>query len=208
VLDTPPSRNALDFLEAPKRLTQFIEGRALQVFLAPSGLAARFAGRGASVMFSLLKRITGVDLLQDLGEFFQAFSGMVGGFRERARRVNELLGDEQTTFIVVCGPQGEPIEEAVYFHRRLVEAELPFGGVVVNKVHYTPEPEGEGEALAQELRELLRDEDLALRVERTFEELRVLAERDRLNVRRLAAEMRTRAVIQVPHLDFDVHDLA
>ena len=78
VLDTPPSRDALDFLDAPKRLTQFIEGRALQVFMAPTGFGMRFFGRGASLMFSILRRITGVDLLQDLAEFFQAFSGMVG----------------------------------------------------------------------------------------------------------------------------------
>src|SRR5690606_7618583 len=166
VLDTPPTRNALDFLEAPKRLTQFIEGRALQVFMAPSGFAARVAGRGASAMFSLLKRITGVDLLQELAEFFQAFSGMVGGFRARARRANELLGDERTPFIVVCGPQGEPIEEAVYFHRKLVEARLPFGGVIVNKVRYAGEAAGE---LAEgELERLLGDADLAARVEESF----------------------------------------
>ena len=139
VLDTPPSRNALDFLEAPKRLTQFIEGRALRVFMAPTGIAAKVAGRGTSAVFSILKRITGVDLLQDLAEFFQAMSGMVGGFRERARRVNELLADSQSMFLVVCGPQGEPIDEAVYFHRKLVEAQLPFGGVIVNKVHYAEE---------------------------------------------------------------------
>ena len=91
VLDTPPSRNALDFLEAPNRLLQFIEGRSLQVFLAPTGFAAKVAGRGTSMMFSILRRITGVDLLQDLSEFFGSFSGMVGGFRERATKVNELL---------------------------------------------------------------------------------------------------------------------
>ena len=91
VLDTPPSRNALDFLDAPKRLLQFIEGRALQVFMRPAGFGMKVFGRGASMMFSVLRRITGVDLLEDLAEFFQAFSGMVEGFRERARRVNELL---------------------------------------------------------------------------------------------------------------------
>ena len=135
VLDTPPSRNALDFLDAPRRLTQFIEGRALQVFLRPTGFATGSSAAAPRWRFSVLKRITGVDLLQDLPEFFQAFSGMVGGFRERAKRVNELLADEQTSFLVVCGPQGEPISEAVYFHRKLVEAELPFGGVIVNRVH-------------------------------------------------------------------------
>ena len=85
VLDTPPTRNALDFLDAPNRLMQFIEGRALQVFMKPTGFGMRVFGRGASMMFSVLRRITGVDLLEDLAEFFQAFSGMVGGFRERAR---------------------------------------------------------------------------------------------------------------------------
>ena len=206
VLDTPPSRNALDFLEAPKRLTQFIEGRALQVFMAPTGFAAKVAGRGTSVVFSVLKRITGVDLLQDLAEFFQAFSGMVGGFRERARRVNELLADPQSTFLVVCGPQGEPIDEAVYFHRKLVEAKLPFGGVVVNKVHYTGD--ADTASLADELERALGNADLAGRVAANYTDYHALAERDRRNVEHLAAEMGTRAVIQVPYLDFDVHDLA
>jgi anion-transporting ArsA/GET3 family ATPase len=205
VLDTPPSRNALDFLDAPKRLTQFIEGKALRVFMAPTGLFGKVAGRGTSAMFSILKRITGVDLLQDLAEFFQAMSGMVSGFRERARRVNELLADSQSMFLVVCGPQGEPIDEAVYFHRKLVEAKLPFGGVIVNKVHYSDDSPAE---LGDGLAELLGDEGLAERVASNFDDYRALAERDRRNVEHLANEMRTRAVIQIPYLDFDVHDLA
>jgi anion-transporting ArsA/GET3 family ATPase len=207
VLDTPPTRNALDFLDAPRRLTQFIEGRALQVFMRPTGMATKVFGRASSMGFSVLKRITGVDLLQDLAEFFQAFSGMVGGFRERAQRVNELLGDSQTTFLVVCGPRGEPISEAVYFHHKLVEAELPFGGVVVNRVHYANGGEDVSD-LESELASALGDEDLATRVAANFRDYRTLAERDRRNVRRLAREMRTRAVIEVPYLDHDVHDLA
>jgi anion-transporting ArsA/GET3 family ATPase len=208
VLDTPPSRNALDFLDAPRRLTQFIEGRALQVFMKPTGIGMRVFGRGASMMFSVLRRLTGVDLLEDLAEFFQAFSGMVGGFRERARRVNELLAAPTTSFLVICAPQGEPISEAVYFHRKLVEAELPFGGVIVNKVHFQEDAGEPGPELVAELAAALGDEDLAQRVERTYADFHVLAERDRRNVAHLAAEMRTRAVIQVPYLDEDVHDLA
>ena len=88
VLDTPPTRNALDFLDAPKRLTQFIEGRSLRVFMKPTGLAAKVAGRGASVALGVFKRIVGFDLLADLAEFFNAFSGMVDGFQARAKRVN------------------------------------------------------------------------------------------------------------------------
>jgi anion-transporting ArsA/GET3 family ATPase len=208
VLDTPPSRNALDFLEAPNRLLQFIEGRALQVFMRPTGLGMKFFGRGASMMFSVLRRITGVDLLEDLAEFFQAFGGMVGGFRERARRVNQLLADPRTSFLVVCGPQDEPISEAVYFHHKLVEAEMHFGGVIVNKVHYEGDVSKPGPKLVGELADLLGDADLALRVGENLEDFRVLAERDRRNIDRLALELGAPAVIEVPYLDDDVHDLA
>jgi anion-transporting ArsA/GET3 family ATPase len=208
VLDTPPTRSALDFLDAPRRLTQFIEGRALQVFMRPTGLATRLFGRGTSMMFSVLRRITGVDLLGDLAEFFQAFSGMVGGFQERAKRVNELLANRRTTFLVVCGPQGEPISEAVYFHRKLVEAKLPFGGVIVNRVNYSDGEADDGEELREELAQAIGDPDLADRVASNFDHHRTLADRDRRNVARLAREMRTRLVIEVPYLDHDVHDLA
>jgi anion-transporting ArsA/GET3 family ATPase len=208
VLDTPPSRSALDFLDAPRRLTQFIEGRALQVFLKPTGLGMKIFGRGAGMMFGVLKRLTGVDLLQDLAEFFQAMSGMVGGFQERAKRVTQLLADPSTSFLVVCGPQGEPIEEAVYFHRKLVEAKLPFGGVIVNKVHYEDELPVEQGELGPELSEAIGDEDLARRVRENFQDFQAMSARDRRNVEHLAAEMRTRAVIRVPYLDEDVHDLA
>jgi anion-transporting ArsA/GET3 family ATPase len=208
VLDTPPTRNALDFLDAPRRLTQFIEGRSLQVFMRPTGLGMRLFGRGTSMMFSILRRLTGVDLLEDISEFFQAFSGMVGGFQERAKRVNELLADRHTAFLVVCGPQGEPIEEAVYFHRKLVEAKLPFEGVVVNKVHFESEYEiAPDEDVVGELMEALGDEDLATRAAASLADHRALARRDRRNIDRLRAELRARPVIQVPYLDEDVHDL-
>jgi anion-transporting ArsA/GET3 family ATPase len=208
VLDTPPTRNALDFLDAPKRLTQFIEGRSLRVFMKPTGLAARVAGRGASVALSVFKRIVGFDLLADLAEFFNAFSGMVDGFQARAKRVNKLLADPHTCFLVICGPQGEPIDEAVYFHRKLVEAKLPFGGVIVNKVHYPAERlRGDGGDLRTALVEKLDDDELAGHVAENFADYQALAERDARNIEHLAAELRTKGVIRVPYLDEDVHDL-
>ena len=205
VLDTPPSRNALDFLEAPNRLLQFIEGRSLQVFLAPTGFAAKVAGRGTSVMFSILRKITGVDLLQDLSEFFGSFSGMVGGFRERAAKVNELLSDERSTFVVVCGPQSETIAEAGYFRGKLAEQGLPFGGAIVNKVHRA------GKALSGGVADELRDalgQDLGERTVANYEDYRLLAERDRRNIERLSEALETDDIIEVPYLDRDVHDLA
>jgi len=206
VLDTPPSRNALDFLDAPKRLTQFIEGRGMQMFMKPTGFATKVVGRGSSMVFGVLKRITGLDLLSDLSEFFTAMSGMVDGFRERAKRVNELLGDPATAFLIVCGPQGEPIEEAVYFHRKLVEAKLPVGGVIVNKVHYeTEEDLAEGQ-VTDELEEMLGG-DLAERVASNFADYQALAQRDARNVEHLAGELKAERVIRVPYLDEDVHDI-
>jgi len=160
------------------------------------------------MMFSLLRRVTGVEVLEDLSEFFQAFSGMLGGFRERAKRVNELLANPETCFLVVCAPQGEPITEAVYFHRKLVEAKLPFGGVIVNKVHYESELPDYGKGFPRELEQALGDPDLARRVLSNYDDYRALADRDQRNIKRLTAEMQARAVIQVPHLDADVHDLS
>ena len=210
VLDTPPSRNALDFLEAPRRLTQFIEGKSLKVFMKPTGFAAKMAGRGANVALSVMKRILGFDLIADLAEFFNAFSGMVDGFQARAKRVNKLLASPTTCFLVVCGPQGEPINEAVYFHRKLVEAKLPFGGVIVNKVHYPAEElcEGKVEDLPANLAEKLGDEGLTERVAANFADYQALADRDARNIEHLAREMRATGVIRVPYLDEDVHDLA
>ena len=205
VLDTPPSRDALDFLDAPKRLTQFIEGRGMTMFMKPTGFATRVVGRGSSMAFGVLKRITGLDLLADLSEFFQAFSGMVDGFRERAKRVSELLADPATCFMVVCGPQGEPISEAVHFHRKLVEAKLPVGGVIVNKVHYQADAEAGGEAEA-DLRDLL-DEELAARVASNFADYQALAQRDARNVDHLARELNARRVIRIPYMDEDIHNL-
>jgi anion-transporting ArsA/GET3 family ATPase len=208
VLDTPPTRNALDFLDAPKRLTQFIEGRSLRMFMRPTGLAAKVAGRGASVALGIFKRIVGFDLLADLAEFFNAFSGMVDGFQARAKRVNKLLADPRTCFLVVCGPQGEPIDEAVYFHGKLVEADLPFGGVIVNKVHYPAERlRGDDADLPAALEERLDDAELAERVAENFADYQALAERDARNIEHLSDELGTQAVIRVPYLDEDVHDL-
>jgi anion-transporting ArsA/GET3 family ATPase len=208
VLDTPPSRNALDFLDAPNRLVQFIDGRALRVFMRPTGLATRVIGGGASVMFSILRRITGVDLLEDLAEFFQAFGGMVDGFRDRARKVNELLAADETSFLVVCAPQGEAIAEASHFHRKLIEAELPFGGAIVNRVHVDRADSDGDDELGPALAEALGDAELAARVATNHRDFRALALRDRANIHRLVAELGLRDVIEVPYLDDDVHDLA
>ena len=216
VLDTPPTRHALDFIDAPERMARFIEGRSLQFFLKPGRLGMRVVGRSGGVLFSALKRITGIDLLQDLSEFFQSFGDMAQGFSERAQRVKELLGQRGTTFLLVTAPQREAIDEGVFFWRRLKEARLPFGGVVVNKVHrdFVGELTSDGQdgaaptALDDELERLLGDQDLAERVRENFERYQALAARDRENMVRLVERLDEDCVVHVPYFDEDVHDVA
>jgi anion-transporting ArsA/GET3 family ATPase len=207
VLDTPPSRNALDFLDAPDRLTGFFEGRALKVFLAPTGLAARVVGRGTSVVFSVLKRLTGVDLLEDLGVFFRALGGLIDGFKERADGVKALLTDPATTFLIVTSPEREPVEEAIFFREKLREAGMPFGGLVVNRVHAVRGAAGsDPDHVAEELEPALGAK-LAAKVARAFAEEQVLAARDEAAIAHLRKATGDGDPWLIPQLDGDVHDI-
>ncbi len=207
VLDTPPSRNALDFLDAPGRLTSFLEGRALKAFMRPTGIGMRVLGRGASPFLSALRRVTGVDLLSDLSAFFALLGDMTEDFSARAKQVQELLQAQTTAFVLVTSAQTEPIEEAIWFRQTLEESGLPFAGVIVNRVHHdllgSSEPEDVAAALKRQL-----GAELAARVAQNFDDYHVLARRDADNIARLASELGGAAPVLVPHLDDDVHDIA
>lgn len=199
VLDTPPSRNALDFLDAPRRLASFVEGRALRFFMKPGRLGLRIAGRGSGVLFSVLKRITGVDLLGDLSEFFTNFDSMASGFADRARRVEQLMAGPETTFLLICSPENEPVNEAIFFRRQLKANRLPFGGAIVNKVNpdfrrvkFTP-PDG-------------IDPDLCEKVEDNFANYKVLGRRDTDNIARLEKALGSE-VLRVPYFTEDIHSV-
>jgi len=215
VLDTPPTRHALDFIEAPERMTRFIEGKSLQFFLRPGRFGVKMLGRSGGLLFSALKRVTGIDLLQDLSEFFQSFANMAEGFSERAQRVKELLGDRRTTFMLVTAPERDPIDEAFYFWRRLKEAKLPFGGFVINKVHpdyVQGDAEADFDRLIPDLERSLDGTtgaaDLARRVAENFESYELLAERDRENMELLTKRVSDDCLLEVPYFDEDVHDIA
>ena len=143
----------------------------------------------------MLRRVTGVDLLRDLSVFFRSLGGMIDGFTERARRVGALLEDPATTFLIVTAPRHDPVEEAIFFHRKLREAGMPFGGLVVNRVHQPPDDaptlprDGLGAGAGR------------ARVERRDGELAALAARDAANVARLRAELGDPPTLVVPELD-------
>ena len=207
VLDTPPSRSALDFIDAPQRLSGFFEGRALKVLTTPSGALAALAARGSSLVFPALRRVTGVDLLADLGEFFRVLGGVSDGFAERASAVNRLLADPATTFLVIASPEPAPVEEAIFFRRRLAEAGIPFGGLIVNRLRVlAQDPAAVDErALAAELG---GDHDLAARSVQALHDLRSLARRDADGLRRLSDEIDDDRPILVPQLGRDISDVA
>jgi anion-transporting ArsA/GET3 family ATPase len=206
VLDTPPSRNALDFLDAPRRLTSFLEGRALKAFMRPTGVGMRVLGRGALPLLAGLRRITGLDLISDLSTFFQLLGDMTADFSARAAQVQKLLTASTTAFVLVTSAQSPQIDEAIWFRRTLEENGLPFAGVVVNRVHHDllgdTEPEDVSAALTRKL-----GVDLAAKVSDNFHDYHVLARRDYNNIAQLARELDRHPILLVPHLDQDVHDV-
>jgi len=150
--------------------------------------------------------VTGIDLLQDLSVFFRALGGLVDGFRERAKQVKRLLGDPRTTFLLVTSPEREPVDEAIFFWSKLREAKMPFGGLVVNRVHH----DALGEASTEDVLAALDgelDPKLAAKAAENLRDYHVLAVRDRDSVARLAEQLNSPATIEVPHLDDDVHDV-
>jgi anion-transporting ArsA/GET3 family ATPase len=138
VVDTPPSRSALDFLDAPARLSRFLDGRMLRMLLAPA--------RSGRSMFSLVtasfglfsravQKILGAQLLTDLSGFVAALDSMFGGFRQRADETYRILQDPQTAFLLVAAPERDAVREAAYFAERLVTEQMPLAGLVLNRTH-------------------------------------------------------------------------
>ncbi len=206
VLDTPPSRNALDFLNAPTRLLGFLEGRALQVFLAPGGLTARLFGRGTGLVFAIFARVTGVDMFGELSRFFRSMSTVLEGFGERTRGVAALLRAPETAFLIITSPEPEPAREAVFLADRLAAAGMPGGELIVNRVH----TEGLAGHSVNEVTELLAPdlgEQLAARVASNLADFDALVQRDRETVARLSSALQASRPLLVPHLDEDVQDL-
>jgi anion-transporting ArsA/GET3 family ATPase len=207
VLDTPPSRNAVDFLDAPGRLTSFLEGSALKAFVRPTGIGMRVLGRGAAPVLGGLRRVTGVDLLADLSTFFALLGGMTEDFSARAAQVEQMLHADTTAFVLVTSAQGDSISEATWFRRTLEDSGLPFAGAVINRVHHDLLGESDDDNVGVALASALGPE-LARRVAENFHDYHLLARRDGRNIARFARELDERPLLLVPHFDDDVHDVA
>jgi anion-transporting ArsA/GET3 family ATPase len=139
VVDTPPSRSALDFLDAPKRLGSFLDGKLIRVLMAPAKLGGRagmkFLNVGMSMMTGALGKLLGGQLLQDVQTFVAAMDTMFGGFRTRADATYRLLQAPGTAFLVVAAPERDALREASYFVDRLAAESMPLAGLVLNRVH-------------------------------------------------------------------------
>ena len=222
IVDTPPSRSALDFLDAPARLGSFLDGRFIRILTAPARGAGKGLGRLAAMGFGIftnvLNKILGAQVLADVGTFVAAIDTTFGGFRERADATYELLKDPGTSFVVIAAPERDALREAAYFVDRLRTDQMPLAGLVLNRVQAVDDPEFSSEQAAggaQTLLELAGDATTP-----AAEESRLTAALLNLHAQRMSLAARQRhladrftaahpgvPVSAVPALAEDVHDL-
>ena len=219
VLDTPPTANALDFLDAPEKVTGAIDSPAIQWLMKPylesGGFSMKLVGMGGAFVLKRLARFVGSQFLADMAGFLVDFDKVLAGFRERAREVFTLLRQPDSGFVLVCSPDPLTVDEAVSFHARLREMDLPLGGFVVNRVHPAGPPSPDRGTLVDRLesREELRgytDDELvqvASDLDRTYRDFQALAEIDGRQVERLRALKATAPIVEVPLFDHDIHDV-
>jgi anion-transporting ArsA/GET3 family ATPase len=199
VLDTPPTRNALDFLDAPRRLTSFLDNRIFRLLVAPTRAYLKAVSVATQTLLKTISRVVGSEVVGDAIAFFNAFEGMENGFRDRADAVRQLLGDERTAFVLVTSPRRDAIEEAGYFADRLVDADLGVDALIVNRLH--PRFGGDGSALADGLSGPLGA------LASNLADFRRVAEREEHHFADLAERVAPAPVQRVPFLADDVHDL-
>jgi len=209
VVDTPPSRSALDFLDAPERLSSFLDGRFIKLLLAPAKGPARLMTAGFSMVTNALTKVLGAQVLRDMQTFVAAFDTLFGGFRQRAQKTFELLQADETAFLVVASPEPDALREAAYFVERLSEDDMPLAGLVVNRA--SPQMQSdvtadEAMAAAQRLRKSDADSLTAGLLRLHADRVRMAERESRLRSRFEAAHPQVPTAV-VPALAGDVHDL-
>jgi anion-transporting ArsA/GET3 family ATPase len=212
IVDTPPSRSALDFLDAPQRLSAALDGRMIKLLAGPAKAGGwglrKIVGAGFSLFAKAVSTIVGGQLLADASAFVQAFDSMFGGFRERSERTYQLLRSSGTAFLVVAAPEPDALREASYFVERLAGESMPLAGLVVNRTHPVlaelPVPKA---LTAAETLERRGDSPLAAAVLRLHADRVSVADREKRLVARFTRAHEGVAVVRVPAMPSDVHDL-
>jgi anion-transporting ArsA/GET3 family ATPase len=199
VVDTPPTRNALDFLDAPRRLTRFLGHRLFQVLLMPTRAYLRAVSVATQALLRTISKVAGAEIVQDAVTFFQAFEGMEEGFRTRADHMRRLLARRTTAFVLVTSPRADSVAEAGWFADKLNESGLAVEGLVVNRVYPSF-----GDT--RDLPHAPEGSDLAALVANLREQQQV-HEREQATLERIVTEVAPSPVACVPLLDFDVHDV-
>jgi anion-transporting ArsA/GET3 family ATPase len=213
VVDTPPTRSALDFLDAPQRLTTFLDGRMVRILLAPAKAGGKaylkVVTAGFNVFTSVLTKIIGASVLQDVSQFVAALETMFGGFRERAQATYDLLKAPGTSFVVVAAPERDALREASYFVERLAQERMPLAGLVVNRVHRSEIPglTAERSVVAAETLEESGDAPLAAAVLRLHAARMATSAREQRLEERFSSAHPGVPVVEVAAQPGDVHDL-
>ncbi len=204
MLDTPPTRNALDFIDAPRRLSRFLDHRLFRMITGPGRGVARAVNLAAQAFLRTVARVVGAEVIDDAVAFFQAFEGMEEGFKERAGAVVELLSDDDTAFVLVASPRRDTIDEARFFVTKLAEADITVRALIVNRMHPTF---GEGLAEAARARaDTLAGTELG-DLYRNLADFQLVASREEEHLAGLADAVAPAPVVRVPFLPTDVHDI-
>ncbi|MCU4186222.1 AAA family ATPase [Acidiferrimicrobium sp. IK] len=208
VVDTPPTRHALDFLDAPARLLRFLNNRFFRVLMMPTRASLRAVNFATQTLLKTISRVVGGDVVRDAVAFFTAFEGMEQGFRDRAGKVEALLAAPGTAFVVVSAPRRDAVEESLFFARRLQESGQHVAALVVNRLF--PNFGGVPAVTLSSKGETPADSDAA----RVLEELLVnardldaIARREEQYVGTLTRRVSGAVLARVPYLDDDVHDI-
>ena len=213
VVDTPPSRSALDFLDAPQRLGSFLDGRFIKLLLAPAKVGGKaylkVFSSGVNLVTNTLTKVLGAQVLRDIQTFVAALDTMFGGFRERADVTYRLLQEKGTSFVVVAAPEGDALREASYFVDRLAAERMPLSGLVLNRVHDVVAGSLSAErsiAAAETLTER-KVHPLTAQLLRLHAERAQVATREKALTTRFTAAHPDVPIARVPAFAQDVHDL-
>ncbi|WP_024795052.1 ArsA family ATPase [Tomitella biformata] len=212
VVDTPPSRNALDFLDAPQRLGAFLDGRMIRMFMAPGRGLRRLVTGAVGLGMKAVSTVVGSSMLSDASMFVQSFEEMFGGFRERANRTYELLRQPGTEFLVISAAEPDALREAAFFVERLTTENMPLAGLVLNRTHpmLSQLPAERALSAAEDLEERAEetaDQPLSAAVLRIHAERAATAKREIRLLSRFRGAHPSVPILGVPSLPFEVSDL-